>query len=107
MGQGGPAQVDAAFGSATRRSLAIRGETEATALFPSRPLSHPVDCEDTGGCAPSSRRALPPPTPVGLKPVEVVPEPLVPPAAPLPHTHPDGAGGGRRCLSVEHQAVTR
>lgn len=34
VGQGRPAQVHAAFGSATRWSLAIKGETEATARFP-------------------------------------------------------------------------
>lgn len=47
VGQGRPAQVHAAFGSATRWCLAIRGETEASALFPSPPPSHPVDCEET------------------------------------------------------------
>lgn len=37
VGHGRPSQVHAAFGSATRWSLAIRGETKAAALYPSLP----------------------------------------------------------------------
>lgn len=46
VGQGCPPQVHAALGPATRWSLATRGETEARALLPSLPPSHPEACED-------------------------------------------------------------
>lgn len=51
VGQGRPAQVHAAFGSATRWSLAIRGETEATARFHPLPPSRLMDGKNKGNCA--------------------------------------------------------
>lgn len=52
------------------------GETEATALFPSLPPSHPGACEDKGGCASSFTPPPPPPPHSWPEAVGVLPEPL-------------------------------